>query len=105
MTGSNTSWTPPDFVSRDDVISAYDSVLGRPDIAFATREDVFRIRAADMDWDIGAMIYEPVDGAVVPGTVLTVTLSVDHRPVDGVDAARWMRAFIAVLERPAQILA
>ena len=46
-----------------------------------------------------------VDGAVVPGTVLTVTLSVDHRPVDGVDAARWMRAFIAVLERPAQILA
>ena len=45
-----------------------------------------------------------VDGAVVPGTVVTVTLSVDHRPVDGVDAARWMRAFIAVLERPAQIL-
>ncbi|CAB4972597.1 unannotated protein [freshwater metagenome] len=46
-----------------------------------------------------------VDGAVVPGTVVTVTLSVDHRPVDGVDAALWMRAFITVLERPAQILA
>jgi pyruvate dehydrogenase E2 component (dihydrolipoamide acetyltransferase) len=46
-----------------------------------------------------------VDGTVVPGTVVTVTLSVDHRPVDGVEAARWMRAFITVLERPAQILA
>lgn len=66
MTGKTASWTPPDFVSRDDVVRTSDNVLGRKDIPFTTREDVFRIRAADMDWDIGAMIYEPVDGAVVP---------------------------------------
>jgi pyruvate dehydrogenase E2 component (dihydrolipoamide acetyltransferase) len=38
-------------------------------------------------------------------TVLRVTLSVDHRPVDGVVAAQWMREFLALLESPARILA
>ncbi len=55
---------------------------------------------------VGATRQEPVvrGGQVVPGTVMTVTLSVDHRPVDGVHAAEWMRAFVGLLERPAQIL-
>ncbi|MPZ96572.1 MAG: pyruvate dehydrogenase complex dihydrolipoamide acetyltransferase, partial [Propionibacteriales bacterium] len=39
------------------------------------------------------------------GTVLRVTLSVDHRAVDGVLAARWMAAFTSVVEHPVQILA
>ena len=34
-----------------------------------------------------------------------VTLSVDHRPVDGAVAARWMAAFVALLEHPLRILA
>lgn len=56
---------------------------------------------------VGATRQEPVviDGALAVGTVMQVTLSVDHRPVDGVVAAEWMRAFIALLERPGQILA
>jgi pyruvate dehydrogenase E2 component (dihydrolipoamide acetyltransferase) len=37
--------------------------------------------------------------------VLRVTLSVDHRPVDGAVAARWMSAFVSLLERPVRILA
>lgn len=44
-------------------------------------------------------------GAVVPGKVMTVTLSVDHRPVDGVIAARWLAALKELLERPTRILA
>jgi pyruvate dehydrogenase E2 component (dihydrolipoamide acetyltransferase) len=36
---------------------------------------------------------------------MRVTLSVDHRPVDGVVAARWMRAFVELVEHPARILA
>jgi pyruvate dehydrogenase E2 component (dihydrolipoamide acetyltransferase) len=36
--------------------------------------------------------------------VLTVTLSVDHRPVDGVIAARWLAAFVASAERPVSML-
>jgi pyruvate dehydrogenase E2 component (dihydrolipoamide acetyltransferase) len=33
-----------------------------------------------------------------------VTLSVDHRPIDGATAAQWMRAFLEVLERPIRLL-
>ncbi len=41
---------------------------------------------------VGAVREEPVveDGSVVPGSVMSLTLSVDHRPVDGVVAARWL---------------
>lgn len=55
---------------------------------------------------VGAARQEPVveDGNVVAGTVMRVTLAVDHRPVDGATAAQWMRAFIDLLERPLQIL-
>lgn len=45
------------------------------------------------------------DGALSIGTVASFVLSVDHRPVDGVDAAQWMKAFRELLEHPAKILA
>lgn len=56
---------------------------------------------------VGAARKEPVvDGdAISVGTVMKVTLSVDHRPVDGATAAEWMSAFLALLENPARILA
>lgn len=56
---------------------------------------------------VGAARQEPVvrNGKLNVGTVLRVTLSVDHRPVDGVVAAEWMRAFTALLENPTRILA
>lgn len=56
---------------------------------------------------VGAARQEPVvvDGALSDATVLRVTLSVDHRPVDGATAARWMRSFVELLEHPARILA
>jgi pyruvate dehydrogenase E2 component (dihydrolipoamide acetyltransferase) len=55
---------------------------------------------------VGAAREEPVvqDGALAVGTVLRVTLAVDHRPVDGAAAAEWMRTFLGLLEHPAQIL-
>jgi len=55
---------------------------------------------------VGAVRDEPVveDGAVVPGQVMTVTLSVDHRPVDGVAAARWLAALKELLENPLRVL-
>jgi len=34
-----------------------------------------------------------------------VTLSVDHRPIDGAVAAQWMAAFVALAEEPVRILA
>lgn len=55
---------------------------------------------------VGAVRKEPVveDGTVVPGSVLTVTLSVDHRPVDGVLAARWLAVLVDLLEHPVRLL-
>jgi pyruvate dehydrogenase E2 component (dihydrolipoamide acetyltransferase) len=41
---------------------------------------------------------------LVVASVMEVTLSVDHRAVDGVTAAEWMRAFVSLIQRPAQIL-
>jgi pyruvate dehydrogenase E2 component (dihydrolipoamide acetyltransferase) len=56
---------------------------------------------------VGAAREEPVvvDGALQVGQVMRLTLSVDHRPVDGVVAAQWMRVFVDLLEHPARILA
>lgn len=56
---------------------------------------------------VGAARPEPVvgpDGGLEVGTVLRVTLSADHRPVDGVTGARWMAAFLSLLENPVRIL-
>ena len=52
---------------------------------------------------VGAAREEPVvdDGARRrSATVMRVTLSVDHRPVDGVVAARWLAALTELLEHP-----
>jgi pyruvate dehydrogenase E2 component (dihydrolipoamide acetyltransferase) len=56
---------------------------------------------------VGAARQEPavVDGEVRPATCMRVTLSVDHRAVDGVAAAEWMRVLVSSLEHPARILA
>ena len=55
---------------------------------------------------VGAARQEPVvvDGSLAVASVMRVTLSVDHRPVDGATAARWMKAFVELLENPGQIL-
>jgi pyruvate dehydrogenase E2 component (dihydrolipoamide acetyltransferase) len=44
------------------------------------------------------------DGTVGVATVMTVTLSADHRVVDGALAAQWMQAFAALIEDPVSIL-
>lgn len=56
---------------------------------------------------IGAVTRQPVvgdDGTLEAGSVVTVTLSVDHRPVDGVLAATWLKRLRELLENPLLIL-
>ncbi|MDX6229524.1 MAG: hypothetical protein QOI76_2914 [Frankiales bacterium] len=55
---------------------------------------------------VGAARQEPVvrKGRVAVGTVMHLTLSVDHRPVDGVVAARWMAALLGLIENPLRLL-
>ena len=56
---------------------------------------------------VGAATEQPIvaDGLITVGSVMKVSLSVDHRPVDGATAAEWMREFVSLLESPAKILA
>jgi pyruvate dehydrogenase E2 component (dihydrolipoamide acetyltransferase) len=44
------------------------------------------------------------DGQLAVATVMTVTLSVDHRVIDGAVAAQWMGALVADLEHPLRLL-
>ncbi|MFG2218691.1 2-oxo acid dehydrogenase subunit E2 [Streptomyces sp. NPDC048685] len=55
---------------------------------------------------IGAARDEAVvrDGAVTAAKVLGVVLSVDHRPVDGAVAARWLAAFTEAVENPVRLV-
>jgi pyruvate dehydrogenase E2 component (dihydrolipoamide acetyltransferase) len=44
------------------------------------------------------------NGAVVPGNVMKVTLSADHRTVDGATAAAFLQTIKALLEEPVRLL-
>lgn len=48
-------------------------------------------------------VVEP-DGQLAVGTVMTVTLSADHRVLDGAVAAQWLAAFQHRIENPLSIL-
>ena len=55
---------------------------------------------------VGAAVQKPVvvEGELAVGTVMTVTLSADHRVIDGAVAAQWMAAFVRRIENPLTIL-
>ena len=44
------------------------------------------------------------NGELEAATVMTVTLSADHRVVDGAVGAQWLAAFRARIENPVRIL-
>ena len=55
---------------------------------------------------VGGAAPRPVvaDGELATATVMTVTLSADHRVIDGAVAAQWMAAFVRRIENPLTIL-
>ena len=54
---------------------------------------------------VGAIIDKPValNGAVVIRPMMTITLSYDHRAIDGAEAGKFMRTLKSYLENPIQI--
>ena len=54
---------------------------------------------------VGAIVERPVvrDGKVTVGAMMTVTLSADHRAIDGATGAELLRALKALLEDPQQV--
>ena len=55
---------------------------------------------------VGAAMQQPVviDGQLAVATVMTCTLSADHRAVDGALAAQWLAAFTKRIENPVTLL-
>lgn len=56
---------------------------------------------------VGAAARQPVvedDGSLAVATIMTVTLSADHRVLDGAIAAQWLAAFQRRIENPVSIL-
>jgi pyruvate dehydrogenase E2 component (dihydrolipoamide acetyltransferase) len=55
---------------------------------------------------VGAVRDEPVvkDGAVVPGKRLALTMSCDHRVVDGAVGAEWLKVLRGLIEQPFSML-
>jgi pyruvate dehydrogenase E2 component (dihydrolipoamide acetyltransferase) len=55
---------------------------------------------------VGAATRRPVvdGGELAVGSVMTVTLSADHRVMDGALAAEWLAAFVAHIENPLGLL-
>jgi pyruvate dehydrogenase E2 component (dihydrolipoamide acetyltransferase) len=72
-------------------ISAFSAIINPPQVAILA---------------VAAIKDEPVvkDGAVVAGKTLRLTLSADHRAVDGADAAAFMKTLRELLEAPATLL-
>ncbi|UKT63719.1 pyruvate dehydrogenase complex dihydrolipoamide acetyltransferase [Pedobacter mucosus] len=56
---------------------------------------------------VGGISQVPVvkNGAVVPGNVMKVTLSCDHRTVDGASGSAFLQTLKALLEEPVRLLA
>lgn len=56
---------------------------------------------------VGGIQQVPVvkNGAVVPGNIMKITLSCDHRVVDGATGAAFLQTLKALLEEPVRILA
>ncbi len=56
---------------------------------------------------VGAGEQRPVvrNGQLAIATVMTVTLTCDHRVVDGATGAKWLQAFKTMIEQPAAMLA
>jgi pyruvate dehydrogenase E2 component (dihydrolipoamide acetyltransferase) len=56
---------------------------------------------------VAAAKRQPVvtdEGELSVGTVMTVTLSADHRVIDGAIAAEWVAALVSRLEQPMSLL-
>jgi pyruvate dehydrogenase E2 component (dihydrolipoamide acetyltransferase) len=68
-------------------VSAFTAIITPPQVAtLATGRPMQRVSLRD--------------GVVVPSSLMTVTLSSDHRALDGADAARWLETFKQFAQDP-----
>src|ERR1043165_514263 len=59
------AWQPPESVSREETLARSAAVLAKPSLPLRQTEDIFRIHALGLDWDMGVTVYEPSDAAQI----------------------------------------
>src|ERR1700704_4960202 len=52
---------PPNSIPREETIARSQAVLANPGLPLRQTEDIFRIHALGLDWDMGVTVYEPSD--------------------------------------------
>ena len=65
------NYDPPRAVSEADTVAMIERFMARPDIVLKGGEsgyveDIIRIQAVGMDWDIGMSVHEPADPDAIP---------------------------------------
>ncbi len=60
------NWQPPAIVTKEEVLHLNQQVTALRELPMNIREDIFRIHALEMDWDIGAVAYQPQDQSKIP---------------------------------------
>ena len=60
------NWNAPRSIAREDMVATSDALLAQPDIPFVEKEDIFRLEALGLAWDIGVMTYTPQDESRIP---------------------------------------
>jgi pimeloyl-ACP methyl ester carboxylesterase len=63
---AKTVWDPPAILSRAEVLARHREVAAMPNQPLRIYEDIFRIEALAMDWDIGVVLYEPENLSSIP---------------------------------------
>ncbi|MEA2659112.1 MAG: hypothetical protein QOF64_1708 [Candidatus Binatota bacterium] len=58
---SEFTWQPPALVSLAETLDLHRQVTALPDLPIQIRQEIFRIGALEMDWDIGVVVYQPQD--------------------------------------------
>lgn len=66
MAQAEPGWVPPPQFAREELVALSRDTMAKPDVPTSAREDIFRIRALEMDWDIGTMTYTPEDKGRIP---------------------------------------
>src|SRR3954453_24044675 len=59
VTTHQTTWQPPATWPREQVIATSDAVLAKTAGEVKETEDIFRLTALGLDWDIGVRVHEP----------------------------------------------
>lgn len=53
------TWEPPAFVSRDEIVRTSEMVFGMPEIPTSRTEDIVTVNTLGLDWDIGVVVTAP----------------------------------------------